>query len=295
MNPTTMSCHSNGAPIATTEFSSYIIVHQDHAGFVIGAIVKDIAAKTNTWIRIQPVNEWSFGNPWFLIKGRNEQAVATAHHYISTISEEAERRNPKWSTPLQLQMELEEDDIANIDEFYSTTEMDNTMNEYVNCPDHEFNAALTDFECKDLDERIAAETTYQLPPCVACEQGIENQQGHYGGCIADPYLEDQTIHARSVPQRVTNAPTNYYDRPNPCDGWSGPFEATYLSKRVNNPETGKCIKSFKSFDDAVAMANELGDACAGITKTVTGYSLRVGPNLKSNIPGDPSGLTSWIK
>jgi hypothetical protein len=102
MNPSTMSRNSNGAPIASTEFSSYFIVHQDHAGFVIGAggsTVKDIAAKTNTWIHIQPVNEFSFGHPWFLIKGRSEDGVATAHRYIMTISNEAEIRNPRWSVP----------------------------------------------------------------------------------------------------------------------------------------------------------------------------------------------------
>jgi len=198
---------TTGAPIASTaEFSSYVIVHQDHAGFVIGsggATIQDIAKKTNTWIHIQPVNEWSFGHPWFLIKGRSEDVVAKAHHYILTISNEAESRNPKWSVPLQ--MELESDDLAHIDEFYSTADTENLIaKEFENCPDHEFNAALTDFECKDLDARIDAETSTflyeQLPPCFACEQGIENQKGHYGACIPDPCDVDQTVRARAVGQ-----------------------------------------------------------------------------------------------
>jgi hypothetical protein len=167
MNPTTMSCHSNGAPIATTEFSSYIIVHQDHAGFVIGAIVKDIAAKTNTWIRIQPVNEWSLGHPWFLIKGRNEQAVATAHHYILTISNEAEICNPRLSE------HLTDEDLDNIDEFYATLrytfEELELWNEYIIAKENEmdrvstFNAMLTDFEIKIADREIKREQEWELP------------------------------------------------------------------------------------------------------------------------------------
>ena len=212
MNPTTMSRHSNGAPVASTaEFSSYAIVHRDHAGFVIGssgATVKDIAAKTNTWIHIQPVNEFSFGHPWFLIKGRSEDGVAKAHHYIMTISNEAESRNPRWS------MHLTVEDLKNIDEFYDaadkTFENVELWEEYIIATHKEtdrvstFNAMLTDFECKDLDARIDEETSVflynQLPPCTACEQGIENQQGHYGECIPNPYDTDQTVRARVVCQ-----------------------------------------------------------------------------------------------
>jgi hypothetical protein len=170
MNPTTMSRHSNGAPIASTaEFSSYAIVHRDHTGFVIGAggaTVKDIAAKTNTWIRIQPANEWSFSHPWFLIKGRSEDVVAKAHIYIMTISNEAESRNPRWSEHLTYE------DLDNIGEFYDTLrytfEELELWNEYIIATENEmdrvstFNAALTDFEIKIYDREIKREQESEM-------------------------------------------------------------------------------------------------------------------------------------
>jgi len=85
------------------------------------------------------------------------------------------------------------------------------------------------------------------------------------------------------------------ERPEASDGWSGPFEANYIGTVAKDPETGKNIKSFKSFDEAVSKANDLGEGCAGITKTKTGYSLRVGPELHSNPAGTSSGLASWAK
>jgi hypothetical protein len=134
MNPTTMSRHSNGAPVASTaEFSSYAIVHRDHAGFVIGAggaTVKDIAAKTNTWIHIQPVNEFSFGHPWFLIKGRSEDGVAKAHHYIMTISNEAEIRNPRWSVTQQMDNIPDSHHCGDTNVGYDNDEPTMTIDEY---------------------------------------------------------------------------------------------------------------------------------------------------------------------
>jgi hypothetical protein len=38
--------------------------------------------------------------------------------------------------------------------------------------------------------------------------------------------------------------------------------------------------TFKSFDEAVAKADELGDACGGITRTSCGFSLRRGKTIK---------------
>jgi hypothetical protein len=38
--------------------------------------------------------------------------------------------------------------------------------------------------------------------------------------------------------------------------------------------------TFKSFDEAVAKADELGDACGGITRTSRGFSLRRGNSIK---------------
>jgi hypothetical protein len=239
MNPATMTRHSNGASVAKiAEFSSYFIVHKDHTGFVIGsggATVKDIAAKTNTWIRIQPVNEWSFGHPWFLIKGRSEDVVAKAHHYIMTISNEAEQRHPRWSIePKENQFELTDEDQYRINEYYRYSDIKKILEEIEDC--HEFNATLTNFECTDLEKRLYNETkefVYEqiLPPCTACEQGIENQQGHYGECIADPYDEEQTVRARAVEQLV-------YPRSD-AKFWSDYEEESYCFEH-HNGEDANC-------------------------------------------------------
>ena len=185
MDPNTMTIQSNGAPVVETEFSSYYIVHQDHAGFVIGAggkTIQDIAEKTNTWIRIQPVNEWSFGHPWFLIKGRSKDVVAMAYHYISTISEEANRRNPKWSVE-----HLTDKDLDNIDEFYETLE-DGVLEEHLLWKEYiieneiemdrvsTFNAALTDFEIKIADREIKREQEWEMMWGVAIPDELKAQR-----------------------------------------------------------------------------------------------------------------------
>ena len=83
--------------------------------------------------------------------------------------------------------------------------------------------------------------------------------------------------------------------PEAPEGWDGPFRMTYLYK-VAKGEDGKNIKSVKSFEEAVTMAETLGSGCGGITKTSRGYSLRVGPELKENPEKYAStGLASWVK
>lgn len=76
-------------------------------------------------------------------------------------------------------------------------------------------------------------------------------------------------------------------------GWSGPFQLYYLSK-VSKDEDGKNIKTFKNFDDAVSRAESLGEKCAGITMTSTGYSLRLNSQLIENRNIKRSGYASWL-
>jgi len=84
--------------------------------------------------------------------------------------------------------------------------------------------------------------------------------------------------------------------PDAPEGWTGPHHKTYIPKVSKDLETDKNIKSFKSFDDAVAAANKIEEGCAGITKTSTGYSLRIGPEMRSNPEKDfNSGIASWVK
>ena len=70
----------------------------------------------------------------------------------------------------------------------------------------------------------------------------------------------------------------------------------YLSKVTKNKE-GKNYKSIKNFDEAIKTADSLDKkACSGLTKTSTGYSLRVGPVLKDNPPDKfNSGMASWTR
>jgi hypothetical protein len=74
--------------------------------------------------------------------------------------------------------------------------------------------------------------------------------------------------------------------------WNGPELWMYLKKCVRDKD-GKVIK-FQDFDEAVEAANKI-EECGGITKTSTGYSLRVGPCPRPNDVGSRSGMASWVK
>lgn len=86
-------------PKTFIQFRSWIGVHPDHVGFVIGrkcATIKKIAKDTKCWIQIQEKNKFS-NFPWFLIKGDLEENVCNAYHTLRTIANEAERRLPRLS------------------------------------------------------------------------------------------------------------------------------------------------------------------------------------------------------
>jgi hypothetical protein len=64
--------------------------------------------------------------------------------------------------------------------------------------------------------------------------------------------------------------------PEALEGWSkGPG----FIKGIIRCDKSKAI-SFKSFEEAVAKADELGAACGGITRTKTGFALRKGNEIK---------------
>jgi len=71
------------------------------------------------------------------------------------------------------------------------------------------------------------------------------------------------------------------------DGWKGPFSSKFMPK--NFKCDGKALK-FKTFEEAIQEANK-HDGCAGITKIKSGYSLRIGPDLKESNTDE----ISWIK
>jgi hypothetical protein len=106
------------------------------------------------------------------------------------------------------------------------------------------------------------------------------------------YKEAMGIYTPSEPKQKYDA-TEIPDAP---EGWCGPFHKTYIPKVSKSPDNDKNFKSFKSFEDAVEAANALEEGCAGITKTSTGYSLRIGPEVRVNPEKDfNSGIASWVK
>jgi hypothetical protein len=116
---------------------------------------------------------------------------------------------------------------------------------------------------------------------------------------AEAFTVAQTAYREAKGDYTPKEPKESFDteaRHDAPKDWTGPFECHYLTKVAKDPETGKNIKSFKSFGEAVVSANDLGDGCAGITLTARGYSLRVGPELKNHgIAGRSDGLASWTK
>ena len=104
------------------------------------------------------------------------------------------------------------------------------------------------------------------------------------------------------------------EMPEAPDGWSGPFAMKYLYRKVKG-EDGKPVRIQKNFQKAVELASEILSAwnaakssdkmpshwsadtapCAGITKTSTGYDLRLGPDLMSTSEKDKKGgMASWM-
>ena len=123
------------------------------------------------------------------------------------------------------------------------------------------------------------------------------------------YKPDHTVAKKS--KAVKYDADEILDAP---EGWSGPFAMKYLYRKVKDAE-GKHVRIQKSFTDAVALANAIIQAwndakdsnslpdhwksdvtpCAGITKTSTGYDLRLGPDLMTTADKDSKGgIASWL-
>ena len=82
--------------------------------------------------------------------------------------------------------------------------------------------------------------------------------------------------------------------PTTPDGWAGAYSG-YVLGSVKDPETGKNIlKKFADFNEAIAEAIRLGDACGGITRTSRGYALRKGSTVTPHI-NDNTIEISWLK
>ena len=98
-------------------------------------------------------------------------------------------------------------------------------------------------------------------------------------------------HPKASPAPVLDA-----SLPEIPEGWFGPYGG-FLSKIPIDSETGKPISkhTFKSFDEAVERATELGEACGGITSTKSKYILRKARIISSNDSSQKKGEVSWCK
>ena len=90
---------------------------------------------------------------------------------------------------------------------------------------------------------------------------------------------------------VPPAPVNLQEAP---EGWLGPYELKYLQKPVPHPSGRGRVKAFKTFEEAVAMANSI-ENCAGITKFPRGYQVRIGCDLIDTADAPYTALASWLK
>lgn len=140
MNPSTMFPSAYGIPMTVQqqpEFSTGLVVHPDHVGYIIGAgghRVMAIARQTETWIRIQEPNQWSQGLPWFVIKGREEGRVFWAFQNLCQVAQEAQRAIPTLNyfeaVQEQAALELQEEDYETYEEYLE--EPARRMNEIYN-------------------------------------------------------------------------------------------------------------------------------------------------------------------
>ena len=128
------------------------------------------------------------------------------------------------------------------------------------------------------------------------------------------YAEAMKEYVPTKPSKKSSHKYDVEEMPAAPEGWTGAFELKYLLKKVSDVD-GKSVRIIKSFQDAVAKGLEINAAwqaakntgdlpghwdknmqpCGGITKTSTGYDLRVGPDLIST-PASKSkaGLASWV-
>ena len=72
-------------------------------------------------------------------------------------------------------------------------------------------------------------------------------------------------------------------------GWSEAITHKSISKTIKGHD-GKTIKIFKSIDEAIEKAQELGCACYGITQTKRGFSVRTG-----ELVDNEKAICSWVK
>ena len=126
---------------------------------------------------------------------------------------------------------------------------------------------------KDLDEDKVAE--FKLEAAAIKENWASDMETWY---TENP--EDRPEKKTSSPRASSSSSTKFDETQDPetPEGWTK--GEGYIALTPIDPETGKGKTiNFKSFDEAVAKAEELGDSCGGITRTSRGFSLRRGTTI----------------
>ena len=137
--------------------------------------------------------------------------------------------------------------------------------------------------------------------------------------LREEYYEKMKLYkpemAPSTKKKKTSGPKyDPADIPATKDGWSGPFQMKYLKIKVKGKD-GKSVRIIKNFDEAIMLASEINTSwqkkkdeddlpewwspaskpCGGITKTSTGYDLRLSADLLStDEKHQKTGIASWV-
>ena len=111
---------------------------------------------------------------------------------------------------------------------------------------------------------------------------------------ADEYKKAKAEYSSENPSKHTvtgKIDFNSQEVPDTPAGWNSPVVGKFLSQYAAKRKYGE--GKFKTFDEAVDAAENLGDSCAGITRDKTGYTLRKTSILCENT--ESSECVSWTK
>jgi len=184
---------SQGMPILEVKtFKSFVVIHPDHFGFVIGRqgnTVKQIGKNTHTFVdgRQKP-NSLSKGWPWIMVTGDNLGNVKQAYNDIIKIASEAERRMPRF-TRQEFEVTAPKPRVklvikgANIED----TQPESPPASPTYSPDSPTFAPHTPTFAPDSPTAAPPKTPFKQQTCQGCVEEQENQQAHMGGCLPNEW------------------------------------------------------------------------------------------------------------
>ena len=179
-------------------------------------------------------------------------------------------------------------------------------------------AAITEEHCSMLEGKAKVIATTKkagvLWNALSDEDKVPYQDK--AEILRKEYHEKMKIYKPDMVHKPTKQKGPKYDPediPSATYAWQGPFEMTFLKSKVKD-ENGKSVRIIKDFLEAVKRAEGLNATwlqfkddgemptwwsdssppCAGITKTGTGYDLRLGSTLETTPTSHKKGgIASW--